>query len=332
MAAAFLLTVRRLWRPLVLLLALVAPLEGYLHYRWRRMMHRPTQEYLDKLARPAPGQTRVLVAGDSHPNNAFTAGALPDSVANIAVGSDGLRDVELKLRALLARGVVPTCFLLEADDHVAAIAREAVNNESLVVLGVDAADYNRVYDRAISRLKHWTLRHAPLTDVRNRNVLFLALSEQLQQSLGTLHPPMLRPGAGQTWTGLPAADRARIVDNRRATMLGATYALSPLLRASWIRILALCRSRGIRVVGVRYPLTPEYLAAQAYYYDLRPMRALLLAHPPDTLLDYTHAFVRRPDYFEDADHLSPRGGAAFTPRLLTDLRGVLTKRPVRARP
>lgn len=328
MASAFLSALRRLWRPLLLLLAVVAPLEGYLHYRWRQMMRGPTSEYLAKLTLGSPGRTRVLISGDSHPNKAFSPVVLPDSIVSVAFGSDGLRDAELKLRTLLARGVKPAYFILEADDHVAAVVRETVNNESLVVLGVAAADYNLVYDRSLSRLKHWTLRHVPLTDVRNRNMLFLALSEQFQRTIGTLHPPMVRPGAGQTWATLPAAGRARIVQNRRTAMLGRThYELSSVLRGSWVRILQLCRARGIRVVAVRYPLTPEYLAAEVRYYDVRPMRALLRALPPDTLLDYTRLFLQRPECFEDADHLSPLGGRTFTARFLADLRGVMAVLP-----
>ncbi len=312
----------RLVRSLLLLLALVGPLEGYLHYRWRQMMRQPTETYLRSLAALSREQTRVLIVGDSHPHNAFPDGTLPDSITSVAFGNDGLRDTELKLRHSIERGIMPQYLILEADDHVAGVAREPVNNEQLLVLGTTRATYNAVYGRSISGLKHWTLQYAPLTDVRNRSFLFLALSEQIQRRLGTLHPPMLRPKDGKTWATSSAAERARIVENRRLSLLGRDYALSATLRASWARIRALCRAHGIRIIGVRYPLTPEYLAAEARCYNLQPMRAMLTALPPDTLLDYTHLFIKNPTFFNDADHLSTAGGQAFAPRFLNDLRAI----------
>jgi hypothetical protein len=316
------LIARKLARPALLLLLLVVPLESYLHNRWQALMAERSRHYLAPWAYASAQKGGVLVVGDSHANNTFQGSNLPDSIINAAFGSDGLRDAEIKLRTLIANGVVPRYLLLEADAHITAVAREPVNNENLVVLGTTTAIYNAAYGRAISHIKHWTLRQFPTSDVRNRNFLFLTLAEQARRALGVLGRPAARIAQGQTWESAARSERLRVVEVRRLELLGRSYTLSPVLRACWLRILKLCREQNITVIGIRYPHTPEYRAVQAQVYDVRSMNNLVRATPPDFLLDYSALFADAPNCFEDADHLSQVGGRRLAQLILSDIQNI----------
>ncbi len=323
---------RIVWRRLraaLALLLVVGALETYLNVRWHRMMGRRTRAYVAAFTARRPEQARIVALGNSHAHTAFgngelPTGTLPPDVTDAAYGSDGLREVEVKLRTLLARGVVPHYVVLQADDELFAPAVAGSRNREMLAIGADRAAYRTVYGQPLTAVKQWTMAHLPLTDVANRNLLFLALSEQIQRLRGTLHPRATGPGAGQTWARLPAPTRARLADRRCEMLFGPPHSLQPHppLADAWHRILALCRANGIRVIGVRYPLSPELQAAVARRYDSRPVRALLQAAPPDTLLDYATVFARQPHFFQDPDHLSPRGATALRRRLLTDLRAL----------
>jgi hypothetical protein len=317
---------RPLLRAIGLLLLLIGPLSLWLHGQWQRLMAAPMAVYRAGLETPRAGQTRALIVGDSHAWCALPVTELPDSVASVAYKGESLLEMELKLRLLLARGVRPRILLLEADDHVFARPRDQSSNERLIVAVAPLAAYNTVYGRAISSLRLWSLRYLPLADVKNRAFLLQALAEGIKKERGTEQPNPTRLPADRSWATVSQTARDAAVDRRRLDLLGANFSLSPSMRTSWRRIIALAHQQQIRVVAVRYPSSDEYRVATARHYDLRPVAELLRTDPPDAVLDYTTRFAGQPQLFQDADHLNSAGAAALKPQLLADLRRLTAPR------
>ncbi len=316
-------------RDLLLLLAVLLPTELWLYAGWDLLLGPTQRAYLAEMARPTPA-ARVLVVGDSHPHNAWQAGPLPDSVADVSFGSESLRDVHLKLRTLLRRGVRPHTLVVAADDHVFARYREHTNNELALVLvpDVTAADYNAVYGRTLSPLTKPVMAALPLLDVRRRSLLITLLIEHYRlrasgarraPGTGGAAPDNLKPKP--SWATHLPAKRRHLTHERLATQVGARFESSALLQTTWADLLTLCRAHAIRVVAVRYPVSDEYRAGLARF-DRRAVAATLRACPPDTLLDYQALYAGRADFFQDADHLNRAGSARFVPHLLTALRGL----------
>lgn len=310
---------KRILRDTALALALVAPLEGWLNVEWARLLAPRHHEYTADLARATPGK-RVAFFGDSHPHSAFLNTPVPDSVANVSFGSESLRDIHVKLLTLLRRGVRLHTVVLQADPHVFSPYRETTNNEQVVVLGADVADYNAVYGRSLSGVKQLGMRVYPLSDVLNRNLLVSLLTAKYTRSAA----------AAQTestpWHRLSAEARGRVADGRLLDQFGTgPFALSAVMYEQWKAILALCRQHGIRVVAIRYPVADEYLARLPRY-DLRAVDELLRATPPDTILDYTTLYAGQTAPFTDSDHLGAAGSAAFGPRVFADLHNLPARR------
>jgi hypothetical protein len=61
----------------------------------------------------------------------------------------------------------------------------------------------------------------------------------------------------------------------------------------------------VRVIGVRFPVHPEY-AAQAPADKIAEIDAFLLKHGVSRIIDLQDA-VRDPRYFQDEDHLNEYG-------------------------
>ncbi|MBC7448951.1 MAG: hypothetical protein H7330_12920 [Hymenobacteraceae bacterium] len=314
---------KKILRDILLVLALLLPLELWLNAEWNQLVGHDMREYLADLGRPAAG-TRVVIFGDSHPHNAFLHTPLPDSVANVSFGSESLRDVHLKLLSLLRRGVRPTYVVVQADAHIFSPYRELTNNEQSVLPGTDVDDYNQVYGRTMSQLKKAGTSLYPLSDVQNRNLLITLLLTKYSRRAPS------HTAAGQTWEQKSAEARGRVADARLLDQFGTgTFTLSTLMRSHWQQLLAVCRAKGIRVVAVRYPVADEY-CARLPRYDLSAVAATLRALPPDTVLDYAALYAGQNALFQDSDHLSAAGSAQFGPRLLTDLARV-AGRPIRRR-
>lgn len=88
-------------------------------------------------------------------------------------------------------------------------------------------------------------------------------------------------------------------------------------------LLDLCRTRGIRPVLVRYPVTREYQEAAQSYVDAEAyeaiVRGVLADYPEALFLDYATTFEQTPLVFGDADHLNALGRRHFTAMLRADL-------------
>lgn len=310
-------------RALILLLAVLVPLEVWLYQQWYQLVGQELREYLADLDRPTT-RTKVLIVGDSHPHNAFMHTSLPDTVANVSFGSESLRDIHLKLTTLLRRGVKPRYVVLQADDHIFSPYRELTNNEQNMLLAADVADYNQVYGRMLSPVKQWGQRAYPLSDVRNRNVLVTLLIEKYLRG-GSQGAAAVKPEGNQTWENMPAEARNRIAENRLHDQFGDSFTMSHTLQGTWENIIKLCHGKGIRVIAVRYPITDEY-RSRLPRYDLSAVSTTLRQIAPDTLLDYSTLYAGQPQYFADSDHLSKAGSAAFGGRFQEDLARITAQR------
>ena len=323
-------------RDIALLLLVLVPFELWINVEWQRFMGAELEEYRVDMARPTVARTRVVVLGDSHTRNAFLHAALPDSVVELAYGAESLREVHLKLRTLLRRGIRPRCVVLQADPHGFSPYRDVTNNEQTVVLGANLQDYNEVYDRTLSGIKKAVIDRYPLAEQQNRAALTSLLMEKyLRRGLVATPPGPTPPKSTSAtalapteqagaWAAHSSAERLAIATGRLQEQFAEPFVVSPGLRETWQQIIALCRARHIRVVAVRYPVSNEYRAGLAHY-DLRGVAATLRAFPPDTLLDYSATYAAAPRCFMDSDHLGAAGSAAFAPRILADLRAVLAR-------
>ncbi len=89
--------------------------------------------------------------------------------------------------------------------------------------------------------------------------------------------------------------------------------------------LELCRQKGVGVVAVRYPVTPQYheaMMAKAAVPNIdHAVRTVLAGHGECRLLDFSDAFFGRDDCFHDVDHLNEHGAGELSRQLRNLLEG-----------
>lgn len=89
--------------------------------------------------------------------------------------------------------------------------------------------------------------------------------------------------------------------------------------------LELCKQKGVGVVAVRYPVTPQYheaMMAKAAVANIDDaVRTVLAGHPECRLLDFSDAFFGRDDRFHDVDHLNEHGAGELSRQLRNLLEG-----------
>ena len=288
-------------RLLLLFLLVVLPLEAFLYTQYRPLLGDRNTEYLSALQKPGQ-QTRVLVVGDSHPGNAFKFVKLPDSMATLAYGMESLKEVYLKLNYLAEKGVTPRVLLVQLDYHVFSTYYDATSNELDMAQVAPPAVYNEVYDRDLTHLKQWGLQLYPLIDLRNRNMLLSLLLAKLGSRTNAA---ALKPGQ---WQELDAAARRQVAADRAAALYSndGRFRASEEMLKMYARICDFCRARNIRMVGIRYPHTDEFLAFLEPY-DLSRIDRFLQEQGPEQVLDYTRIFQGQPQYFQDSDHVNEEG-------------------------
>jgi len=88
------------------------------------------------------------------------------------------------------------------------------------------------------------------------------------------------------------------------------------------KLIALCQSRGIRIIGVKYPLAEEYNSL-VHGFESGSTDKLYSTVKVGGVLDYSRTYEKSPELFRNQDHLNDAGNLKFTKRLVGDLLIVL---------
>jgi hypothetical protein len=314
--------VKSYYKSAALVLALIIPLELFLSSSWYHYLGTEIREYTQEF-KHVQGSVQGVIVGDSHPHRSLKASraegeqhvALPPTLADISYESESLFEIYVKLQTLIAEGHKPQYLVMQVDDHIFSAYRLVTNNEQDALYIAPLPLYNAVYGRSVSELKKEAVMLYPLADLQNRNMTVLLLIENFFKR------GEQRRAASESetvWVNHTAAERQRIGVERVASQFPANQPLSPKLIETYRNIIGLCRKEGIRVVGVRYPLSDEFRAA-VQTVDLSAAQRVFASAPPDTTLDYSALVLGHPELYFDSDHLNTAGSAQFVPRFIADL-------------
>lgn len=280
---------------LVILHFLTDPYRDFLNYK---------DQYGEKFQGLGPGVT-TLMLGDSRPGN-IPQEMLPKGMYNFAQAGDSAREMLIKLRyALMASPGIQTV-LLSVDDHLLSDYRSDNSNQKAIAYYCDREIYKAVYKKEpeISVLSD-VYRKFPLLSpdiyvfCRHR-ITYLIEKAFSRQPEGT----------DTEWAGLDGDTRQRKADHRVINHF--MNKISPDLEAVLSEIVGLCRERGIKVIGVRYPLSEAYRRAAAKY-DLLPRRQFVSALIGSDVIDMMD--MLGDEFFLDTDHVNEEGAAKVVERL-----------------
>lgn len=255
----------------------------------------PRRQYYDPYYRFDPNFESYLLAdshGDSLGNN-----LAPFGVYNFAWPSDSYVDTARKAQKLLEIGKVRRLYL-SADFHMLAVSRENYSNGIRSIRFAENVDLDDW--REFVRLK-----------LRNRITLFDSSSRDLLvlRVRGAFHDPN-ESTKTRSWAALSPEERAARAALRVSHQLPESNS-SVELKSALVRILEMCAAKGVDVVGIKFPVTREYLedteaidlGAEAVFhrYGFR-------------VVDWRELFLDQPELFRDQDHLNAEGAERFAAR------------------
>lgn len=254
-----------------------------------------------------------IFTGDSHPKAAINPEYIDNSF-NFAVGGDDYQMVFLRFKKLLSDGFTPKVLILEADPH-------SFNN----FIYPDNYQVQNLWFWAEEELVH---------DVRNIGgydslELFFRSKIYFMGEGGNLGFLIGDQGTSMTYRGWldPGKNFSDVLDRGESarvyfddTFQNTDEGLNPKGVEYFKKILALAKDNGVRVVVLKYPLTPEYRRVisdegfnQTEYYD--SIMKILEDSGADFLVwDYQSRYSED-GYFSDPGHLNAFGASVFSKEL-----------------
>jgi hypothetical protein len=249
----------------------------------------------------APAGSRGIVLADSHGTRLDDEALRAAGIANMSAGSDSYGDMLNKL-VYAAERYPLKLVVVTADGHCMSKYREFTNNGEKSALLVGG-----------SGLKAAARRYFPIVDPKRRDLFKGSLSASVGRLVSRRKAAEVAAPSLQ-WKDKP---NRRELSMRRAGTQFTFSEPSKVLRGTLLEIAAFCEARGIALVGLKYPLSGDYLDAIGGK-DYGAAETLDEAGVP--VLDHETLYRSRDELFEDQDHLNQEGGAAFTRLLIDELR------------
>lgn len=221
------------------------------------------------------------------------------SVHNFSGQSDSYLDMERKLKYLIRHSHVDTIFI-SVDDHTLSQKRESLNNLDRSAFYTSKEDFSNYFNYIIEKyLKYY------LIFLNDRYSLII--KNFIQEELFVFS----KWGGGTsktTWEDLPVEVQKEKSMGRFENYFEKAIA-SEKLTAALQRIISICKSNNIELIGVKFPLSKVYLeilGKTSYHADSLFLRNNL------KLLDYENLMIERDSLFRDMDHLDREGGEIFS--------------------
>ena len=291
-----------------------------LSFNYARLVQNENARYnriIEQFERSYP---RVLFLGDSHSFNAIDLNELGDEYASLAYSGDNLREMFLKLDYAIWKKPKIHCVVIPLDYHLLAhyrdrnrdFSRDLRYSENIHLIaelfGTSRADV--LFQNLCVRL--------PLMKAGNWEKYFLILTEKLERLIVPSAPEL----QGK-WQLLDQGKRRAAAMSRIKEQLAPPVVVEDMANILDDFIL-FCENNKIDLIGVRYPLSMEYLELSKTFGVEKVERIYRAkANGFTAVLDYRYIFSDSPMYFFNTDHLSPQGAKAFSTILKKDIEALV---------
>ena len=254
-------------------------------------------------------QVRAIFLGDSHAA-IFDQGMLGPSIYNLSNGGDTTREMYLKMLYALGHAQGIEYVFLQADPHVLCAYRYTEENRSFIRELVDSGAYNLVYGAGQSQgLVQAAADRFPFL---SGDLYVLARKKFLTKLTGPISQKKVED--------LRYDQRSMEAQRHDAAHRAEDHFSSGKdegLVSFYQKTIALCQSRGIHVIGIRYPVSREYLDA-ARQKGWATLAAEINAMGFERILDYSQIFQEKSS-FENTDHLTRKAAGELLEKLRQDL-------------
>lgn len=251
---------------------------------------------------------KILFVGDSHPGNAVSLAELDSNYAVLSQGSDTIRHMLLKLDYAIKKKPTIQCVVVPLEWHTLSQYRYVNKSFSRDLFYTDNTHLVReLFDTSLlGYYKEWIGRWVPLILGKSWEKYFLIL-------LGRRDQFDIR------WEAIETKGRVNRASARLREQLSGQIVREEMVDLL-DRFISFCSAKKIKIVGIIYPLSVEYIQL-SHEYDIAKLESTYRERNSDFLfvLDYRDLFVGDNEYFTNADHLSASGSKVFTRTLRKDI-------------
>ena len=228
--------------------------------------------------------------GDSH-GAAFGQDINSYNIYNFSSGRDSYFDIERKINFILEKQKIDTIYL-SVDDHCLSPYRETANNITKSIFYCRPSDFNSIFEYFyFKHFKHYFTLFDSEIKVTIRKYLFSSMTKNKVSTVTN------------DWCTFSLSKRIA-ESNKRYKDQFKDGTKSKKLTLSLLRIIHLCKSRKITLIGVKFPLAKEYLEVidnKSYFAD----SILLRKNIP--VLDFKENTINDCSDFLNQDHLNYNG-------------------------
>jgi len=270
-------------------------------------------KYFKQLKHVKDSKASYLILGDSQPAK-ISQELLGDQIYNLAEGSDSAHEMYLKLVYALKNNPHIKGILLNSAYNVFGEERMITNNRLYIKAFTDAKTYEELYGEPFESdaLTHTLKNRVPALDP---NAYVFARRKIMDAVLNLFRKDDAVTKQAANWAEVPEEARRATIAYRTKTTLSNIRNDSFIL--TFHKIFALCETRNIEVIGIRYPLTEEYLR-EARHYELSEVDAILHNMPFSGFFDYRD-LITDIRHFANADHLNQNGIKILVKTIFEDL-------------
>ena len=250
--------------------------------------------YYDQYTEFNPNFDTYLVA-DSHGHSLDT---LPQQygIFNFSDPSDSYEDMLRKVKYIVSNSEVKR-ILISADHHTLTTYREDNNNLDRSAIYATSEDYETYYQEFAERYLN---RYVPLLHGKSRDALLMHIKSLWSNTSGN---KTLWADATANYRQSRAVLRAEIHygDSER----------SEKMEGFLKEIIKICNENGIELLGIKFPLSPEYSVAVE---NKGVPTDEIFESKSIEVLDFRQSLTL-PIHFRDQDHVSELGGKKLLPLL-----------------
>lgn len=281
---------------------------------WLGSQHLLFADYGEGFSGVSQTPYEVILFGDSRVA-ALAQTGIHERAMNFAYPSDTLQDTVAKLLYCLERGEGLKVVLLQADDHMLDVYRLQMNNRKRVVRFSSLPAYRASYGgRAHQYIwERYVENYLPVVALDRSKLFQRAIHGSLKTWLRQgLLGAETQAAPVDDWSRLSAAERRQRAEKRIRTLYSTeqSFTLQKALRM----VVKIGREHGIRILGIKYPLTPEYRGLAEAGFKGQRVDEILRAEGIE-VKDFSALYDTNPEFFKDEDHLNSRGASVFAQQL-----------------
>jgi len=258
-----------------------------------------TSPYFEKMIK-VEKSIKSIILSDSHGANLNDDLLFENNILNLSFPSDSYIDMLNKLKFVLKK-ITPQVVAVTVDRHTLSLYRDGLNNNDL-----------SSYLNDIGTFKGNLIEVFPIFRARNQSVIreyFIKIIGSIfiyNKEKKSSYQPL-------SWEDQTMKERIAV---ERVKVQFPQSSYSDSLKVSLLEIIKICAINNIKLIGLRYPLTAEYIKAVG---ELDSGALKIFKDLELSILDYESLFITQANLFQNEDHLNYDGGIVLSNIIIKDI-------------